>query len=110
MKKILELPASDQPRAIVCVNDPVAFGATEAIKEAGRSIPDDFAITGFSDEIRAPLVEVPLTTVHQPAYEVGKRAAEKLLKLIDNEDEQPEDIEIPALIKIRQSCGCKADH
>jgi DNA-binding LacI/PurR family transcriptional regulator len=110
MKKILELPSSDQPRAIVCVNDPVAFGAMEAIKEAGRTIPGDFAITGFSDEIRAPLVEVPLTTVHQPAYEVGKRAAEKLLKLIDNKEEKSEDIEIPALIKIRQSCGCIADH
>jgi len=110
MKKILDLPQSDQPRAIVCVNDPVAFGAMEAIKEAGRSIPDDFAITGFSDEIRAPLVEVPLTTVYQPAYEVGRRSAEKLLKLIDNENEQPEDIEIQAVIKIRQSCGCKANH
>ncbi|WP_372906435.1 LacI family DNA-binding transcriptional regulator [Rhodohalobacter sp.] len=106
MKKILELPQSDQPRAIVCVNDPVAFGAMEAIKEAGRKIPDDFAITGFSDEIRAPLVEVPLTTVHQPAYEVGRRAAEKLLKLIDGESEQTEDIEIAATIQIRKSCGC----
>lgn len=107
MMQILNLPESDWPEAVVCVNDPVAFGAMEALKEKEVKVPDDIAITGFSDEIRAPLVSVPLTTVHQPAYEVGKRAAEKLLKIVEDETEPAEDIEIEATLKVRQSCGCQ---
>ncbi|WP_083750045.1 LacI family DNA-binding transcriptional regulator [Rhodohalobacter halophilus] len=106
MQKLLDLPVSARPEAVVCVNDPAAFGAMEAATELGLKIPEDLAITGFSDEIRAPLVSAPLTTVHQPAYEVGKRAAEKLLKIIENEGEPAEDIEIEATLKIRRSCGC----
>jgi len=106
MQKLLSLPEGSRPEAVVCVNDPAAFGAMEAVKEAGLKIPEDIAITGFSDEIRAPLVSPPLTTVHQPAYDVGKQAAEKLLKVIENENEAAEDIEIKASLTIRKSCGC----
>jgi len=106
MKKFLELPSEDLPRAIGCVNDPCAIGAIEAIEEAGLSIPDDIAIVGFTDDIRAPLLKVPLTTVHQPAYEVGKRAAEKLIQTIENDKEPAENIEVLTTLKIRSSCGC----
>lgn len=47
----------------------------------------------------------PLTTVRQPAYELGKRAAQKLIKLIENEDEPVENIEIKTELVIRESCG-----
>lgn len=105
MKKLLQRPRKEWPRAVMAVNDPVAFGAIEAIKEAGISIPDDIAIVGFSDDIRAELLSVPLTTVHQPAYEVGKAAAVKLLQLIERENEEHEDIEVLTHLKIRSSCG-----
>lgn len=107
MKKLLELPRKELPEAVACVNDPSAIGAIEAIKEAGLSIPDDLAIVGFTDDIRASLLEVPLTTIHQPAYEVGKRAAQKLIETIENEDEPAENIEVLTTLKVRQSCGCE---
>ncbi len=106
MKQILELPEDERPRAVVTVNDPAAFGAMEAISEAGLSIPDDIAIVGFTDEVRSELVACPLTTIHQPAYEVGKRGAEKLVQTIENDDEPVENIEIQTDLKIRNSCGC----
>ncbi|MGD8427158.1 MAG: LacI family DNA-binding transcriptional regulator [Balneolaceae bacterium] len=106
MKKLLEPVAKEHPRAVVCVNDPCAIGAIEAIKEKGFSIPDDIAIVGFTDDIRAPLLEVPLTTVHQPAYEVGKRAAQKLIQTIEDDNEPVENIEILTTLQIRSSCGC----
>lgn len=106
MKKILSLPNKDYPEAVVAVNDPVAMGAVRAIKEEGLSIPNDIAIVGFTDDIRAPLLETPLTTIHQPAYKVGKRAAQKLLKTIDDPEEPTENIEVLTTLKIRQSCGC----
>lgn len=107
MQKLLELPEEEYPEAVVSVNDPSAIGAIQAIKEHGLSIPKDIAIVGFTDDIRAPLLETPLTTIHQPAYKVGRRAAEKLLKTIDDPDEPAENIEVLTTLKIRESCGCK---
>lgn len=106
MKKMLELPGDEYPEAVVMVNDPSAIGAMEALKEAGLSVPEDMAIVGFTDDIRAPLLETPLTTIHQPAYAVGKKAAEKLIRTIENEDEPAENIEVLTTLKIRASCGC----
>lgn len=105
MLKLLSLPKKDWPQAIFAVNDPVAFGAIEVILEKGLSIPKDIAIVGFSDDIRAELLPTPLTTVEQPAYQVGKRAAEKLISIINNEDPEPENIEVLTKLKIRSSCG-----
>jgi DNA-binding LacI/PurR family transcriptional regulator len=106
MKTLLQLPPTARPRAVVAVNDPAAFGAAKAIAEYGLRIPEDVALVGFSDDIRASLLPTPLTTIRQPAYEVGKRAAEKLIALIEGTSPAVEDIVIPAEVVIRQSCGC----
>ncbi|MCC5942998.1 MAG: LacI family DNA-binding transcriptional regulator [Balneolaceae bacterium] len=106
MKKILELPGDKMPRAVLAVNDPAAIGAIEAIEEFGYSIPDDIAITGFSDDIRARLLKCPLTTVYQPSVSIGRKAAEKLIKVIENKDEPAENIDLLTDLVIRQSCGC----
>lgn len=106
MNKLLSLPEGERPEAIVAVNDPCAIGAIQAINEAGFSIPEDFAVVGFTDDVRSELLKVPLTTVHQPAYEVGKRAAQKLIQTIEHEDEPAENIEVLTTMKIRESCGC----
>jgi DNA-binding LacI/PurR family transcriptional regulator len=106
MNKLLALPKEIRPRAVVAVNDPVAFGAMDAIREAGLDIPNDIAIAGFTDDIRAKLVACPLTTVQQPAYEVGKKAASKLIRTIENKDEPVENVELITTLVIRKSCGC----
>jgi len=106
MKKLLETTAGERPEAVVTINDPCAIGAMRAIEEAGLSVPEDMAIVGFTDDIRAPLLKVPLTTVHQPAYEVGKKAACKLIHTIEDENEAVENLEVPTTLKIRASCGC----
>lgn len=107
MKKLLDLPKELRPRAVFAVNDPVAFGAMDAVRDEGLSVPDDIAIVGFTDDVRAKLVSCPLTTVHQPAYEVGKKAAQKLIRTIENNSEPPENIKVITTLKIRSSCGCK---
>lgn len=109
MLKLLQLPKEKQPQAVVAVNDPAAFGAMNAILENGLRIPEDIAIVGFSDDIRAELMPTPLTTIRQPAYEVGKRAAQKLLAHIENKDEIIDEIIIKSEIVIRESCGCYSD-
>lgn len=109
MQQLLALPAENRPRAVAAVNDPAAFGAIEAIKEEGLSIPDDIAIVGFTDDIRAGLMESPLTTIRQPGYRVGKRGAEKLIESIEQEDAPIENIEIETELIVRESCGCTND-
>ncbi|MEL7834784.1 LacI family DNA-binding transcriptional regulator [Fodinibius sp. Rm-B-1B1-1] len=108
MVRLLEQHEGNLPQAIVAVNDPTAIGAIKALKEYGLRIPEDIAIVGFTDDIRSPLLEVPLTTVHQPAYEMGERAAEKLIQVIENDDLSVEKIEVPTSLKIRSSCGCNS--
>lgn len=109
MKLILERTGDNPPRAVLAVNDPAAFGAIKAIKEAGFSIPGDIAIVGFSDDIRSELIECPLTTIRQPAFLIGKTAAQKLIDTIDNRDEPIESIELKNELIIRRSCGCLPD-
>lgn len=108
MKKLLHLSNEDFPRAVVAVNDPVAFGAMEAIHEFGLKIPDSIAVVGFTDDIRSStnLIQCPLTTVRQPAFELGKRAAEKLINSVENELEPIETKELKTEIVFRKSCGC----
>jgi DNA-binding LacI/PurR family transcriptional regulator len=105
MKKALSLPPRVRPRAVVAVNDPAAFGAIKAVQDAGLRVPDDVAVVGFSDDIRAPLISVPLTTVRQPAYQLGRLAAQKLLKLIEGRGRNPEEIIVSTEIVLRDSCG-----
>lgn len=69
--------------AIFAVNDPVAIGAYQRIKEAGLKIPGDIGIVGFSNNKIASLVEPAMTTVHQPSFEMGKKAAELLIEMIE---------------------------
>jgi DNA-binding LacI/PurR family transcriptional regulator len=68
--------------AIFAVNDPVAIGAFQKIKEVGLKIPADIGIVGFSNNRIAGLVDPKLTTIEQPSFEMGKKAAEILLTLI----------------------------
>lgn len=107
MKEMLALPEYEQPDALVCVNDPVAFGAIKAMQEFGKKIPEDVAIVGFSDDIRSELMPSPLTTVRQPAYKLGQTAAKKLIQLIENKSEHIENIELESELIIRKSCGSK---
>ena len=82
------LGLTDPPDAIFTVNDPVAIGAYIYLKEAGLRIPEDVALVGFSNNPISALIEPPLTTVSQPAFEMGKAAAALLLKQLADEDQK----------------------
>lgn len=72
------------PDSIFAVNDPVAIGAFQRIKEANLKIPEDIGIVGFSNNKIASIVEPPLTTINQPSFEMGKRAAKIIIDMIEN--------------------------
>jgi LacI family transcriptional regulator len=67
--------------AIFAANDVTAFGVARALFEAGLSIPEDISLIGFNNVELANVVRPPLTTIHQPKYEMGQAAVEILLGL-----------------------------
>lgn len=72
------------PDAIVANNDLIAIGAIKALQDAGLRVPTDIAVTGFDDIEVAAFISPTLTTLRQPRYEMGVKAAEVLLELLSN--------------------------
>ncbi|MDQ7040179.1 MAG: LacI family DNA-binding transcriptional regulator [Rhodothermus sp.] len=78
MKQLLT--RDPRPEAVFVVSDIMALGALQAIEEAGLQVPDDLGLIGF-DDLRVSRF-LGLSTLRQPMYEMGKLAAEKLLRRI----------------------------
>ncbi len=72
------------PDAIFAVNDPVAIGAFQRMKEDGLKIPKDIAIVGFSNNRITSLIEPSMTTVSQPSFKMGEKAAGLLIEMLKN--------------------------
>jgi len=85
MRQLLALP--QRPTAIFAADDDMAVGAIWAAAEAGVSVPGEVSICGFDDTTIATQVWPPLTTVHQPVREMGRRATEELLRRVLNKGE-----------------------
>ncbi len=83
MRQLLEL--SQPPTAVFAVSDKSAFGAMEAIKEAGLRIPDDISITGIDDVHESANASPPLTTYHVPKHKLGEIAVGLMHNLLTSD-------------------------
>jgi LacI family transcriptional regulator len=97
------LDAKDKPSAIFCTNDLLALGVEHALIAAGYRVPEDFAIVGYDDVAFATMAFVPITSVRQPAYELGLRAAQQLLSEATDQKHKHEQIVFPPELVIRAS-------
>jgi LacI family transcriptional regulator len=68
--------------AVFCINDWSAIGAMQALRELGLSIPEDVSIIGFDNAPYSEFLYPPLTTIHQPRWEMGQTAAQLLIERI----------------------------
>ena len=93
----------DLPEAFFCVNDLVAMGVVMTLKSNGFRVPEDVAIMGFTETRMAELMAPPLSSVKQPTFTIGRKAAELLLKKIENEDSKAETIVVNGELNIRKS-------
>jgi DNA-binding LacI/PurR family transcriptional regulator len=94
---------TERPTALVCANDLMAIGALEYCKSIHLRVPEDVSIVGFDDIPVSALLTPKLTTVRQPAHDMGYRATTLLFDLLDNESRtQPEEI-LSTTVQIRES-------
>lgn len=105
MRDLLQM--GDIPTAVFTFNDTSAFGVIQAIVEQGLRVPDDIAVVGYDDISPAESYNPPLTTVHQPRYEMGKDATNALFDLIEERElSSYRNIYEPKLV-VRKSAGGK---
>jgi DNA-binding LacI/PurR family transcriptional regulator len=93
------------PEAIVCLHDLIAMNALKQCRVRGWKVPGDVAIVGFDDLPGAAVSEPPLTTVHQPLLEGGRRAVELLVRQLKGETLDNHHERLPCRLVIRKSCG-----
>ncbi len=87
--------------AVFCANDSCALGAMDELRARGREVPTDVSVVGFDD---APEAEnAGLTTIRQPVYEVGRRAARALVEIIESGRETPLHVDLPVELVLRAS-------
>jgi LacI family transcriptional regulator len=77
-----ELLRGHRPKALVCLNDHLAFGAYQALAEAGLSVPGDVSVIGFEDHPIASWMRPRLTTIALPHYELGAWAVRVLVDMV----------------------------
>lgn len=100
--ELLALP--NPPDAIFTGNNLITLGALESIQKRGLKIPNDIGIVGFDDMYWANSLNPPLTAVRQPAYEIGKRAAELLIQRIGDPQRPTIQMTLNTELKVRSSC------
>jgi LacI family transcriptional regulator len=87
IKELLE-DKKNIPDGIVCVNDVTALGIMKYLDaNTSLKVPDDIAITGFSNEPASDIIKPGLTTVDQHSFEMGRMAARMLLNSIENKED-----------------------
>lgn len=85
-RKIFELP--EPPKAVLATNDRVLFEVLKFTKNQKIKIPQDLAVIGIDDVSFSSFYHPTLTTIAQPSFEMGKKAAELLLDRIANKDKE----------------------
>lgn len=95
------------PEAVVCADDFTAIGVRTVLSENEIAIPEQVAITGFDNSLDARFSIPRLTTVFRDQEEAGRMAVLEILRL--NGEEAVEELDSPATLIFRESCGCNSD-
>ncbi len=106
VKKILAL--KKLPSAIFCGNDLLAFGVMRGLLDAGKKIPEDASLLGYDDIAFGNSAAVPLSSISQPAYQLGVTAAELLIsECEENEVHAHQQIKFQPQLVMRASTATK---
>jgi len=89
--------------ALFCVNDEVAAGVLRAAREIGRKVPQDLSVVGFDNIVMSNYTDPPLTTISVAKEYMGKMGVNRLLQMIENEDQKAVRLEVPIELVVRES-------
>jgi len=105
--KLLKSP--DPPTAIFALNNRMLLGVLQALRELEVPCPGCVSVMGFDDSDWAPVFNPSITTIAQPAYEIGQQAARLLLESVRMAEEgavaEPREIVLKSSLRIRESTG-----
>ena len=99
------LERSPRPSAIFAGDDRAAVGVYKAARDHRLRIPEDLTVVGFDDHPESATLLPPLTTVRVFTHELGRQAAELLLKFIANPEDPPASVVLPTQIVRRESAA-----
>jgi LacI family transcriptional regulator len=94
------------PTAIVGGADTLATGLLRGLREAGRRVPADVALVSFDEPVSADLLDPPMTSLDRHDRDLGRMAAERLLRTLQGEAAEPDTVRVPVALIVRGSCGC----
>lgn len=104
-RELLSRTADQRPDAIFAANDLVALGALQELARAGVAVPDDIALMGYDDIEFAASATVPISSIRQPAVDMGKRAADLLITAIEDSEAAVEHATFTPTLSQRESTG-----
>ncbi|QFU77337.1 LacI family transcriptional regulator [Halioglobus maricola] len=93
----------DRPTAIFCGSDEIAIGCMYKMREMGFTVPDDISVIGVDDIRFGKYFEPPLTTVAQPASELGETCAKLLMHLLKDKELPQNEYVLPHKLVVRGS-------
>ncbi|MES1202220.1 MAG: LacI family DNA-binding transcriptional regulator [Pseudomonadota bacterium] len=97
------LARKPRPTAIFASNDEMAAGVYRVAQDMGISIPDQLSVVGFDDMPISSRLQPPLTTVHWPLTDMGRAAAEKLVRRVGEQRATEEVSSVPSSLVVRNS-------
>ncbi len=92
------------PDAVCTVSDLMAMGAIQYFQNHGYKVPDDVSIIGFDDLDICEICTPQLTTIRQNYEEIGVKAGDALIDMLDNKGQKLDPIIIETNIIVRDSC------
>jgi DNA-binding LacI/PurR family transcriptional regulator len=104
------VPLDDNPTAVCCTNDVIAIALIDRLEREGRRVPGDVSVVGFDDIPMAGHRRIDLTTVRQPAAEMGLQAAEMVLAAIAEGRHAAARVTVPTELVARGSTGPAGGH
>jgi LacI family transcriptional regulator len=101
--------SSLKPDAVFSVNDRKGFGAILWLREHGIQVGEEVGVIGFTNDPTSKIITPSLSTIAEPAYEIGRKSCEVLIKHIQKTNYPKQQVSLPTELIVRESTRRKAD-
>ncbi|HEY8958251.1 LacI family DNA-binding transcriptional regulator [Chitinophaga sp.] len=101
MEKLWKL--NDKPDAVFAVNDRKAVGAILTLKKKNIAVGKEVGVIGFTNDPMSAIISPSLSTIAEPAFEIGKKSCQLLLNHIKKKNFIPEEVILPGKLIVRES-------